>query len=325
MNGPDSSPLLPAIPHERPTPSDTVSAASCRGRGVVRPAGRSALLQALWLQHDQMRGDAVTDIIRFIDQVAQQCGLDAGSCRRLYSEYFKALKQPRDAACGPLVQDAGAASCPMAVAAGDGCAGRVVCAGTGGSPGSGDACCLAGECCGDQPCGHRAGFGRQDPDRSGAARHGGCRDRCVLGGQTGGRSSRLCCVRWSRRCRSTAAKRSMSCARTLNVTSRRRRRQRRCRRPSCRPAARPLQHDWRLPGSAVELAQLLRVVLGAGRSLRPGGGGADPARAHACGGKRAGGPPVFAQTPDGGDVTRIHTRFHLHIQGAPSAARPISP
>ncbi|HQY09186.1 MAG: hypothetical protein IPG57_12800 [Burkholderiales bacterium] len=55
-----------------------------------------ALLQALWLQHDQMRGDAVTDIIRFIDQVAQQCGLDAGSCRRLYSEYFKALKQPSE-------------------------------------------------------------------------------------------------------------------------------------------------------------------------------------------------------------------------------------
>ncbi len=53
-----------------------------------------ALLQALWLQHDQMRGDAVTDIIRFIDLVAQQCGLDAGSCRRLYTEYFKALKQP---------------------------------------------------------------------------------------------------------------------------------------------------------------------------------------------------------------------------------------
>jgi hypothetical protein len=52
------------------------------------------LLQSLWLQHDEMRGDAVTDIIRFIDAVAQRHGIDAGSCRRLYSEYFKAMKLP---------------------------------------------------------------------------------------------------------------------------------------------------------------------------------------------------------------------------------------
>lgn len=53
-----------------------------------------ALLQSLWLQHDQMRGDAVTDIVRFIDSVAQHQGLDTGTCKRLYTEYYKALRLP---------------------------------------------------------------------------------------------------------------------------------------------------------------------------------------------------------------------------------------
>ena len=138
-----------------------------------------ALLQALWLQHDQMRGDAVTDIIRFIDQVAQQCGLDAGSCRRLYSEYFKALKQPSEmlpadpwsrmqalrpapsplpqAMAAPAVSSAPAPAVPLAQA---------------------------------MPVASPASAVVINPVAtalaSAAARHGGCRDRCVLGGRTGG-------------------------------------------------------------------------------------------------------------------------------------------
>jgi hypothetical protein len=53
-----------------------------------------ALIAALWLQQDELRGDSVTDIIRFIDKVAQQHLLDAGTCRRLYQQLHGALRQP---------------------------------------------------------------------------------------------------------------------------------------------------------------------------------------------------------------------------------------
>lgn len=51
-----------------------------------------ALLEALWLQQETMRGDGVTDIIKFIDAVAKRYGLDAGTSRRLYTELHKAMR-----------------------------------------------------------------------------------------------------------------------------------------------------------------------------------------------------------------------------------------
>lgn len=53
-----------------------------------------ALIAALWLQQDELRGDSVTDIIGFIDMVAQRHLLDAGTCRRLYQQLHAALRQP---------------------------------------------------------------------------------------------------------------------------------------------------------------------------------------------------------------------------------------
>ncbi|PXW94167.1 hypothetical protein C7444_11561 [Sphaerotilus hippei] len=53
-----------------------------------------ALLAALWLQHETMRGDAVSDIIGYIDDVAGRNLLDAVSRKRLYESYYKALKLP---------------------------------------------------------------------------------------------------------------------------------------------------------------------------------------------------------------------------------------
>lgn len=53
-----------------------------------------ALLDALRLQHQSMRGDAVSDIIGYIDQVAARHHIDAASRKKLYEAYYKALKQP---------------------------------------------------------------------------------------------------------------------------------------------------------------------------------------------------------------------------------------
>jgi len=53
-----------------------------------------ALIAALWLQQNELRGDSVTDVIRFIDKVAQQHLLDSGTCRRLYQQLHGALRQP---------------------------------------------------------------------------------------------------------------------------------------------------------------------------------------------------------------------------------------
>jgi hypothetical protein len=53
-----------------------------------------ALLDALRLQHQSMRGDAVSDIIGYIDQVATRHNIDAASRKKLYEAYYKALKQP---------------------------------------------------------------------------------------------------------------------------------------------------------------------------------------------------------------------------------------
>ncbi|MGY0194932.1 hypothetical protein ACWA7J_07655 [Leptothrix sp. BB-4] len=56
----------------------------------------NALMQALWQVQDGMRGDAVSDIIRVVDAVARQHMLDAAVCRRLYNDFYKALREAED-------------------------------------------------------------------------------------------------------------------------------------------------------------------------------------------------------------------------------------
>lgn len=56
----------------------------------------NALLQALWQLQDSMRGDSVSDIIRSVDALARQHMLDAATCRRLYNDFYKALREPED-------------------------------------------------------------------------------------------------------------------------------------------------------------------------------------------------------------------------------------
>jgi len=53
-----------------------------------------ALLDALRMQHQSMRGDSVSDIIGYIDQVAARHNIDAASRKKLYEAYYKALKLP---------------------------------------------------------------------------------------------------------------------------------------------------------------------------------------------------------------------------------------
>ncbi len=55
-----------------------------------------ALIDALWLQHDNMRGESVSDIIAFVDAVSARHMLDVATRKRLYSAYFDALRQPDD-------------------------------------------------------------------------------------------------------------------------------------------------------------------------------------------------------------------------------------
>jgi len=54
----------------------------------------TALIDALRLQHQSMRGDSVSDIIGYIDQVAARNHIDAASRKKLYEAYYKALKRP---------------------------------------------------------------------------------------------------------------------------------------------------------------------------------------------------------------------------------------
>ncbi len=56
----------------------------------------NALMQALWQLQDSMRGDSVSDIIRSVDALARQHMLDAATCRRLYNDFYKALREPED-------------------------------------------------------------------------------------------------------------------------------------------------------------------------------------------------------------------------------------
>jgi len=56
----------------------------------------AALTEALWLQQESMRGENVSDIIAFVDAVAQRNLLDAASVKRLYNGFYKALRENPD-------------------------------------------------------------------------------------------------------------------------------------------------------------------------------------------------------------------------------------
>lgn len=56
----------------------------------------AALTEALWLQHETMRGENVSDIIAFVDAVAQRNLLDVASVKRLYNSFYKALRESSD-------------------------------------------------------------------------------------------------------------------------------------------------------------------------------------------------------------------------------------
>ena len=76
-----------------------------------------ALTEALWLQHETMRGENVSDIIAYVDVVAQRHLLDAASVKRLYNQLYKALREsperlPLDP--WPAMQAARAAARPPA-------------------------------------------------------------------------------------------------------------------------------------------------------------------------------------------------------------------
>jgi hypothetical protein len=64
---------------------------------VLEPVlDEDALIDALWLQHDSMRGESVSDIIGFVDAVCERHLLDVATRKRLYSSFFGALKQAED-------------------------------------------------------------------------------------------------------------------------------------------------------------------------------------------------------------------------------------
>ncbi|MDQ5896550.1 MAG: hypothetical protein QG612_636 [Pseudomonadota bacterium] len=52
-----------------------------------------ALVEALWLQHETMRGDTVADIIAFIDKLSAQHLFEAPIVRALYSALYKAMRE----------------------------------------------------------------------------------------------------------------------------------------------------------------------------------------------------------------------------------------
>jgi hypothetical protein len=87
----------PARLRRREGLSMAVDALSQRRRAAVAVLGslldETTLLQELWFQHDSMRGEAVSDIIAFVDAVAGRHLFDAATCRRLYSDFYKALRE----------------------------------------------------------------------------------------------------------------------------------------------------------------------------------------------------------------------------------------
>lgn len=78
-----------------------------------------SLLQELWMQHDTLRGDSVTDIIEYVDAMAGRHGLDVATAKRLYGELFKAVRQPEEtlpADPWPMMQALRPAAAPAVVA-----------------------------------------------------------------------------------------------------------------------------------------------------------------------------------------------------------------
>lgn len=69
----------------------------CAAWATLSPVlDEEAVIAALWLQQEHMRGDSVSDIIRFIDQIADRHLLDAATRRKLYEAYHQALRRPQD-------------------------------------------------------------------------------------------------------------------------------------------------------------------------------------------------------------------------------------
>jgi hypothetical protein len=56
----------------------------------------SSLMQALWLAQETLRGDQVSDIIRYVDAVASRHMIDPATCRRLYNEIYRLLRESED-------------------------------------------------------------------------------------------------------------------------------------------------------------------------------------------------------------------------------------
>ncbi|ACB34098.1 hypothetical protein Lcho_1831 [Leptothrix cholodnii SP-6] len=56
----------------------------------------ASLMQALWLAQESLRGEQVSDIIRYIDAVASRNMIDAATCRRLYNELYKLMRESED-------------------------------------------------------------------------------------------------------------------------------------------------------------------------------------------------------------------------------------
>lgn len=75
--------------------ADAISQRRRAAAAVLAPVLEPAvLLEELWFQHEHMRSDAVSDIIGFVDAVARRHLLDGPTCKRLYAEFFKALRLP---------------------------------------------------------------------------------------------------------------------------------------------------------------------------------------------------------------------------------------
>jgi hypothetical protein len=99
-------------------PSDPRSLRRRAAALVLQPLlHEAALHEALWLQHDTMRADQVSDIIAFVDRLAAQHLFDAATVKRLYSDFYKALREREDrlpADPWPQMQAARAAAQPPA-------------------------------------------------------------------------------------------------------------------------------------------------------------------------------------------------------------------
>lgn len=69
----------------------------CAALAVFEPLlGESELMEALWLCEDRMGGESVTDILRYVDLVGEQHGIDTAVRKRLYGALHTALRRSAD-------------------------------------------------------------------------------------------------------------------------------------------------------------------------------------------------------------------------------------